>query len=157
MVVWWLIADTHVVSSAVQLAWISENAGRPFADVEGQGDLSGPGPVKKSLTFNLKASHLGALGVFIFEPCCTQLESNLSQPTAVLHRVNPIYSQAFKDMYWLQLEDRIYIYVYIYCQDRIRQECRNFDTRIELLWVRNPDGVWMYLAIDLLVACWHAD
>ena len=95
------------------LAWISENAGRPFADVEGQGDLSGPGPVKKSLTFNLKASHLGALGVFIFEPCCTQLESNLSQPTAVLHRVNPIYSQAFKDMYWLQLEDRTFIYIYI--------------------------------------------
>ena len=107
MVVWWLIADTHVVSSAVQLAWISENAGRPFADVEGQGDLSGPGPVKKSLTFK-------ALGVFMFEPCCTQLESNLSQPTAVLHRVNPIYSQAFKDMYWLQLEDRIYIYIYVY-------------------------------------------
>ena len=48
----------------------------------------------------------------------------------------------------------IYItYIYIHCQDRIRQECRNFDTRIELLWVGNPDGVWIYLAIDLLVAC----
>ena len=115
----WLIADTQV-SSAVQLAWISENIGRPFADVEGQGDLSGRARNCRSSLI------LKALGVSVFEPCCTRVEQFVTTK-ALFHSVNMTYSysQGFETDTDCSCK-RTYIV-------RIESDSRNF-VRIELLW-----------------------